>query len=64
MDPVLVEIYRTVIDAAPYVLAAYVLLWLGMMGYIVLRRAARERAREGDRGHRGRRRAGAATADA
>jgi len=36
MDPVLVEIYRTVIDAAPYVLAAYVLLWVGMMGYLVL----------------------------
>lgn len=36
MDPILVEIYRTVIDAAPYVLAAYLLLWLGLMGYIFL----------------------------
>lgn len=36
MDPILVEIYRTVIDAAPYVLAAYALLWIGLMGYIAL----------------------------
>jgi len=34
MDPVLVEIYRTVLGAAPYVLAAYFLLWLGLMAYI------------------------------
>ncbi len=34
MDPVLVEIYRTVLGAAPYVIAAYFLLWLGLMVYI------------------------------
>ena len=34
MDPVLSEIYKTVLDAAPYVLAAYALLWIGLMGYI------------------------------
>ena len=34
MDPVLAEIYKTVLGAAPYVLAAYVLLWLGLFGYI------------------------------
>ena len=34
MDPVLSEIYRTVITAAPYVLAAYGLLWVGLFGYI------------------------------
>jgi len=34
MDPVLTEIYKTVLGAAPYVLAAYGLLWLGLMGYI------------------------------
>lgn len=40
MDPILSEIYRNVIGAVPYVLAAYVLLWLGLFGYIsfVLRR--------------------------
>lgn len=36
MDPVLQEIYRTVLGAAPYVLAAYVLLWVGLMGYVAL----------------------------
>jgi len=34
MDPVLTEIYRTVLGAAPYVLAAYFLLWLGLMAYV------------------------------
>lgn len=40
MDPVLSEIYKTVLDAAPYVLAAYALLWVGLAGYIffVMRR--------------------------
>jgi CcmD family protein len=34
MDPVLAEIYKTVLGAAPYVLAAYVLLWVGLFGYV------------------------------
>jgi CcmD family protein len=34
MDPVLQEIYSTVLDAAPYVIAAYVLLWVGLFGYV------------------------------
>ena len=34
MDPVLAEIYKTVLGAAPFVLAAYVLLWVGMFGYV------------------------------
>lgn len=34
LDPILVEIYSTVFDAAPYVIAAYALLWLGLMVYI------------------------------
>lgn len=40
MDPILSEIYRNVINAVPYVLAAYGLLWLGLFVYItfVLRR--------------------------
>jgi CcmD family protein len=36
MDPVLAEIYRTVITAVPYVLAAYGLLWVGLFGYITV----------------------------
>ncbi len=40
MDPVLQEIYRTVLEGAPYVLGAYFLLWLGLFGYafMVVRR--------------------------
>lgn len=40
MDPILEEIYRNVVGAIPYVIAAYALLWLGLFGYItfVLRR--------------------------
>ena len=34
MDPILTEIYRNVVGAIPYVLAAYGLLWLGLFGYI------------------------------
>ncbi|NTW28759.1 MAG: hypothetical protein HGA39_05280 [Coriobacteriia bacterium] len=34
MDPVLAEIYKTVLGAAPYVLSAYALLWVGMFVYI------------------------------
>jgi CcmD family protein len=43
VDPVLKEIYSLVMPAAPYVLAAYGILWLGLFGYItlVLRRLGR-----------------------
>lgn len=46
MDPVLQEIYKTVLDAAPFVLAAYVLLWVGLFGYVffVLRRVTKVEA--------------------
>jgi CcmD family protein len=35
MDPILAEIYSTVLDAAPYVIAAYALMWLVLLLYIV-----------------------------
>jgi CcmD family protein len=43
MDPVLKEIYSLVPIQAPYVLAAYGILWFGLFGYItlVLRRLGR-----------------------
>ena len=43
MDPVLQEIYKTVLDAAPFVIAAYSMLWLGLFGFVflVLRRVTR-----------------------
>ncbi len=34
MDPVLNDIYKNVVGAAPYVLAAYTLLWVGLFGYV------------------------------
>ena len=34
MDPVLVEIYSTVLPAAPFVIAAYGLMFLVMLGYV------------------------------
>ena len=37
MDPVLQEIYSTVLDAAPYVIAAYVLLWVGYVAFVLIR---------------------------
>lgn len=36
LDPVLMQIYSTVLDAAPYVIAAYALLWVGLMAYVTM----------------------------
>ena len=36
LDPVLMEIYSTVLEAAPYVIAAYALLWVGLMLYVTM----------------------------
>lgn len=36
MDPVLAEIYSTVLGAAPFVIAAYALIFLVLCGYVVL----------------------------
>ncbi|MGV8083295.1 MAG: CcmD family protein [Coriobacteriia bacterium] len=49
MDPVLSEIYKTVLGAAPYVLAAYGLLWVGLFAYVaaVLTRVGRLEKRLG-----------------
>ena len=43
MNPVLADIYHLVIPAAPYVIAAYALLWVGLFGYVAmtLRRVGR-----------------------
>jgi CcmD family protein len=34
MDPVLTQIYQLVVPSMPYVLAAYGILWLGLMVYV------------------------------
>ena len=36
MNPVLAEIYSTVIPSAPYVIAAYALIWVALLVYVVI----------------------------
>ena len=36
MDPVLEEIYSTIIPSAPYVIAAYALVWLALLLYVAV----------------------------
>ena len=35
MDPILAEIYSTVLTAAPFVIAAYGLLWVVLIIYVI-----------------------------
>jgi hypothetical protein len=35
MDPILAEIYSTVLTAAPYVIGAYALMWLALLVYVL-----------------------------
>lgn len=36
MDPILSSIYGTVLPAAPYVIAAYALIWLVIFVYVLI----------------------------
>ena len=36
MDPILAEIYSTVLTAAPYVIGAYALIWLILLSYLLI----------------------------
>jgi Flp pilus assembly protein TadB len=36
MDPILAEIYSTVLTGAPYVIGAYALLWVMLLIYIIV----------------------------
>jgi CcmD family protein len=36
MDTILAEIYSTVLTAAPYVIGAYVLIWLVLLVYVAV----------------------------
>jgi hypothetical protein len=36
MDPILAEIYSTVLTAAPYVIGAYALMWLILLVYVLI----------------------------
>ena len=34
MDPILLDIYSTIIPSAPYLIAAYVLLWAALFAFV------------------------------
>jgi len=36
MDPILTEIYSTVLGAAPYVIIAYVMIWLILLAFVMI----------------------------
>jgi hypothetical protein len=36
MDPILAEIYSSVLGAAPYVIAAYALMWVILLAYVLI----------------------------
>lgn len=36
MDPILESIYSTVVPSAPYIIAAYVLLWAALFVYVFI----------------------------
>ena len=36
MDPALAEIYSTVIPSAPYLIAAYALLWVVLLAFVLM----------------------------
>ncbi|WP_165044735.1 MULTISPECIES: CcmD family protein [unclassified Adlercreutzia] len=36
MNPVLIEIYSTILPSAPYVIAAYALIWLILLVYVAI----------------------------
>ena len=36
MDPILQEIYSTVVPSAPFLVAAYALLWAALLVYVVV----------------------------
>ena len=36
MDSVLAEIYSTIIPSAPYIIAAYALIWVALLVYVLI----------------------------
>lgn len=49
MDPILAEVYSTVLPAAPFVIAAYVGIWVALAVYVfVLSRRAKRTDRDLD----------------
>ncbi|MCI8451011.1 MULTISPECIES: hypothetical protein [Eggerthellaceae] len=36
MNPILADIYSTILPSAPYVIAAYALLWVALLVYLLI----------------------------
>ena len=36
MNPILADIYSTILPSAPYIIAAYALLWVAMLVYVLM----------------------------
>ena len=36
MNPILADIYSTILPSAPYVIAAYALLWAALLAYVLV----------------------------
>ena len=46
MDPILSEVYSTVLPAAPYLIAAYVGIWLVLFAFIAMLWRRQKKTRE------------------
>lgn len=46
MDPILAEVYSTVLPAAPFVIAAYVGIWIALFVYVFVLSRRVKRTRE------------------
>jgi len=36
MNPILADIYSTILPSAPYIIAAYALLWVALLAYVLI----------------------------
>ena len=36
MNPILADIYSTILPSAPYIIAAYALLWVALLVYVLI----------------------------
>ena len=36
MNPILADIYSTVLPSAPYIIAAYAILWIALLVYVLI----------------------------
>ncbi len=44
MNPILADIYSTILPSAPYVIAAYALLWVALLAYVLVIACGQKRA--------------------